>query len=429
MKTGKRTHTLLGRKGQGVKVAFAPDGKTIASVGPDYRIQRWAADGRPLGVTDPPPGILITQITGLQYADNERVVAWVTAAQFCCAWEAPTSRLLSPLMDHAAAIKSVAFPDGAKDVFTSGVDARVFRWDLPTGQLNEAIHLNPARLPGQPPVRPIVSISADGTRASGIRVPTEIFDMATGDNLYVVPPPSAPPAPVALTLSPDGMKLITTSRAAGTRRVGACVVWHLTTQQRVIEMETPPSNNPAAPLAVMNQEGTRLVFMTQGRNAAGVDTLVVTGFDVKTGRKIGSAEEPAAPGSVYMAAAGEDSAIITSTGGRMWLVDYAAGKVVKDIDKLPAKGEAATYTSVVFSPDGKRFATGIVGEEFETYGVRVYDWPSCKPVHTFVGHAGPVNTLRFTPDSKGVASGAQDTSVLLWDLTKIDAAKDEKKEK
>jgi hypothetical protein len=89
-------------------------------------------------------------------------------------------------------------------------------------------------------LRPIVTISADGTRASGIRVPTEIFDMATGDNLYVVPPPSAPPAPVSLTLSPDGMKLITVSRAAGDRRIGMCVVWHLTTQQRVIEMEAPP---------------------------------------------------------------------------------------------------------------------------------------------------------------------------------------------
>ena len=51
--------------------------------------------------------------------------------------------------------------------------------------------------------------------------------------------------------------------------------------------------------------------------------------------------------------------------------------------------------------------------------MRVYDWPPGKgPTHTFMGHLGPVAGLRFTPDGKAVASGAQDTSVLLWDLSK-----------
>ena len=61
-----------------------------------------------------------------------------------------------------------------------------------------------------------------------------------------------------------------------------------------------------------------------------------------------------------------------------------------------------------------------MGEEPETYGVRLYDWAAGgKILHTFMGHVGPVNALRFAPDGKSVASGAQDTSVILWDLTKI----------
>jgi WD40 repeat protein len=111
VKKGKRRQTLLGRVGQGVKVAISPDGKTIASVGPDYRIQRWDADGKPLGVTDPPPGGgLVAQISGLTFADNERIIAWLTVAQFVIAWEAPSGKLLSPEMDHAAEVISLAFP-------------------------------------------------------------------------------------------------------------------------------------------------------------------------------------------------------------------------------------------------------------------------------------------------------------------------------
>ena len=95
-------------------------------------------------------------MSGLTFADNERVIGWVTAVQFCAAWEAPTGKLLSPLTDHVAAVHSIAIPNGGdgKDLFSSGQDGRVFRWDLPTGQLNEGIHLQPARIPGQPLIRP-----------------------------------------------------------------------------------------------------------------------------------------------------------------------------------------------------------------------------------------------------------------------------------
>jgi WD40 repeat protein len=104
-------------------------------------------------------------------------------------------------------------------------------------------------------------------------------------------------------------------------------------------------------------------------------------------------------------------------------VDYATGQLGDDIEKIPARGEPPVYGPVVFSPDGKRFATGVVGEPFTTYGVRVYDWENKKALHTFVGHAGPVTALRFTPDGQFLASGAQDTSVLVWDLSKLPDAK------
>jgi WD40 repeat protein len=40
-------------------------------------------------------------------------------------------------------------------------------------------------------------------------------------------------------------------------------------------------------------------------------------------------------------------------------------------------------------------------------------------LHTFLGHVGPVSALRFSPDGNFLASGAEDTSVLVWDLTKL----------
>jgi pre-mRNA-processing factor 19 len=55
--------------------------------------------------------------------------------------------------------------------------------------------------------------------------------------------------------------------------------------------------------------------------------------------------------------------------------------------------------------------------------VRLYDWPQRKVLGTFIGHLGPISALRFSDDGNFLASGAQDTSVILWDLNKIEAAR------
>jgi WD40 repeat protein len=144
VKTGKRLHQLLGRKTQGVRVAISDDAKLVASVGIDARIQRWQTDGKPLDIADPSPSLMIGPIIALEFADNERVIASLVSAQFAYAWDAPTGKLLSPNMDHANAIRTVAFPHGGKDLFTSGNDGKAFRWNLATGALGEEFAFRPA---------------------------------------------------------------------------------------------------------------------------------------------------------------------------------------------------------------------------------------------------------------------------------------------
>jgi WD40 repeat protein len=429
VKTGKRTHTLLGRKGQGGRVAIAPDGKTVASMAADYHIQRWTSDGKPLGISEPPTDILRVPITGLTFADNERVLGWTTAAQFAIAWEAPSSKRLSPAADHAAAIRSIVFPkakDGnlPKDPLTSGVDGKIFRWNLPNAVLSEEIILRPARLPGDPPVRPVVGLVADGALALWVKNQVEVFDVFSGEDRFSIPAPSSPPAPVQFHVSPDGLKLVAISRQPEGQQEGSnIVIWDLLTQQRIAEFEGPGSDGPTAPGAIMSADGNRLAVIAPRRGPDGRQFMKLAGYDVKTGKPFGEVDDMTAKGTMTFGFIDEAKVVVTSTAGRIWSVDLAAGLVENDIDKVPSKGEPPLNGQLAISPDGKYFAVGCVGEPFTTYGVRLYDWRQRRHLHTFLGHLGPVSQIQFSPDGRILASGAQDTSVLLWDLTKIKLAK------
>src|SRR4029078_5123240 len=112
-----------------------------------------------------------------------------------------------------------------------------------------------------------------------------------------------------------------------------------------------------------------------------------------------------ASGNVTVALTDDTTAIAASTTGRIWSIDYVNGQGGEDFETLVARGETPVYGPIAVSADGKRFATGVVGEPYTTYGVRVHDVATRKSLHTFIGHAGPVTSIHFSPDGQRLASG------------------------
>jgi WD40 repeat protein len=66
-----------------------------------------------------------------------------------------------------------------------------------------------------------------------------------------------------------------------------------------------------------------------------------------------------------------------------------------------------------FSPDGKSLAVG-AGPDGTIY---LLESASGKLRRQFKGHQRAITALEFSADGKTLASGSQDTTVLLWDLT------------
>ena len=76
--------------------------------------------------------------------------------------------------------------------------------------------------------------------------------------------------------------------------------------------------------------------------------------------------------------------------------------------------------SVAFSPDSKILASSgckILDHESVTNAIRLWDLESGKELHKLEGHDSSINSLAFSSDGKTLASGSDDETVRLWNVT------------
>src|SRR5262249_25540856 len=69
-------------------------------------------------------------------------------------------------------------------------------------------------------------------------------------------------------------------------------------------------------------------------------------------------------------------------------------------------GHSASVTSVAFSPDGQRIASGSHDNT-----LKVWDAQTRKETFTIEGHTGAVSSVAFSPDGKRIVSGSDDETL------------------
>jgi WD40 repeat protein/serine/threonine protein kinase len=90
---------------------------------------------------------------------------------------------------------------------------------------------------------------------------------------------------------------------------------------------------------------------------------------------------------------------------KVW--DSATGK-----ELFALKGHGGVVTSVAFSPDGQRLASASIDQT-----VKIWDSATGKELSTLRGHAGNVWSVAFSPNGQRLASASLDLTVKIWDTT------------
>jgi WD40 repeat protein len=424
--TGKPGAVLLGRAERLHHLAFSPDGKTLAALAGDWKIERWTlADSKSLKPTAlPVPNVtpIYTNATGLglAYADNERVLAWGELWGQIVIWEAPGGKLRTPIDGHLGAVTVVRFTADGKEVVTAGTDRLVYRWDAATGKRTAALTARPHQ---QQPfthlaMSPYTHLAPGATR--GLRS-SSVFDVTSGEELFSL-------FLQGLTPSDDFRRAAGFRLWARPNTPPVCDVWDLEDRRRVVQLEAPAGFVRDVALA-FSPDNARLVAAGPVNDPAMPRQwgMLVTAWDLTTGKRLGEVREPRPnPGGpnerLHLAASGNNSGVVVATAdGKLWVADYEKGVRGETLAELTGPQQRFTYPT--FSPDGKKFAVGGPTEKHDAYDVRVYDWPRGRLLHTFSGHRGEITALGFSPDGKALASGSADTTVLLWDMGAVPAPK------
>lgn len=186
--------------------------------------------------------------------------------------------------------------------------------------------------------------------------------------------------------------------------------WDVASRRMVGDI--PVSGVPSA--LAFSADGTRL--LTAGGNGefttwSVADGSKLTSIIVSKPRVSGSSP---ALGSRMVVTRDLSLAAEAIGGGSIRVVDLASGR-----ELWTAQAAEETVTTLAFSPDGKRLASGA---GFVEAAVRLWDVASGREQARLEGHRTYVRALLFWPDGQKLASASGDQTINLWDLGGLSAA-------
>jgi WD40 repeat protein len=268
-------------------------------------------------------------------------------------WNTATGEIVRTFGDHPVGIDEVQFSPDGRWLATAAWDHPIFVWDLATGRCVQS-------LADHPSIGPHFRFSADGKSiATTARSETVgVWDCVTGKLLATH---AAPPHQVASMLTfADGTMLAIERADDDDAEVSPIALWELTSNRLVRRFA---GHKGTVNCAVLSPDGRSL--------ASRGDDQMIRIWEVATGQQRREFHDPGEP---------------TGWVGTQFLA---------------------------FSPDGRTLASSGSHDSFP----RLWRLADGNEFPLLRGHRSWIGAVEFSPDSRRLLTGSQDTTAIVWDLS------------
>ena len=399
-------------------MAFAPDGKTLASTSANDAVRLWDpirpaliddrqahrlpgvpertrfdwAEARPSGVAFSPDGTWL-------------VSASASASGTIRIWDLPAATERTRPEGHRSEVLALAFAADGRTLVSAGED-NVCMWDPATGAMLR-------RNAVLPRICAVWAISPDGKFLAyqGLRGErfTNVVDLASGQIVRRIDQPPAESEITTLGFANDSRTLV-------------FGISHLDDHFEMVLVDWSTGNEIRRFPQVKSGYFDKLLLASDGRTLASLGFTGVIVYDVATGRvrhwfKLADRNPDNTSQSFRSFALAPDGATLATTdeGGLIRCWNVVQGQ---EIRRIPA-GLGQHDSLLTYAPNGKVIASASGGP----YGgnkptiIQLWDVASGRELTRFAGHPSTTTVLAFAPDGRRLASGSRDTTALIWDVS------------
>ena len=382
-------------------VAFAPDGKTLATGGSDNTVTTWnLSDGTRQYTLREHQG----DVLKLAYSPDGSVLASGSVDRTVALWDTATGKLRDRRERHFTAIRALAFsPDGKYQISgcaVGGNSGAIVVWENSPPRQGKSFQLH--RLHRHWVTA--LAFSPDGTQlaTAGDEGCIKFLDTQSWSQQRTLPGHAR--AYTSLAYSPRGDLLV-----AGCSDFSVQVFLVDATLDEAIKVMQ--GHQDVVRCVAFSPDGNRL--------ATGSDDRTIRLWDTETWEEIARFAECLYP--VHTLEFSDDGTRLASGGGRMDNFSEAILWDVESKEKLATlDGHHYAVRSLDFSPDGQWLATATGGGWTNLAGeVKLWDAKTGNALETLEGYRSPIFCVAFSPDSSTLAAGSWDGVVDLRDTSDV----------
>jgi WD40 repeat protein/serine/threonine protein kinase len=367
-------------------VTFSPDDKLLAGTGVQKTFLWDIANRQRIAILEGHGA----HVNSAVFIPDSRTLATTSNDGTLAFWDVTTRKKLDSINVHSAPILSMALsPDGAL-LATGSADSTIRLWDTNTRQEMTRLrgHSSEVRsLAFSPDGTILASASKDGTVKLWEPAPRPDSETLVGHNRIVH----------GIAFSPDSEWLISTSYGAP-----AVKMWDVVTG---LDLSSALGNPPIgiALCVDLSPDGKTL--------AIGSNDLML--WDMPGKKQIGTLAHP--KNNVNCAVFSPDGKTLATqtldNTFKLWNV-----ATLREL--ISFEGYGSHYGAIEFSPDGRRLAVPRNADQAVTlWDVSVLQSGHGETPETILtGHSEQVNAVAFSSRGDTLASGSDDTTIILWDL-------------